>query len=118
MRQHKREGSMKLEGNVAIVTGGGQGIGEAYALRFGKEGARVAVVDVNREKGEAVAGAIRNAGGDAIFVSCDVSNEDATKAMAKTVADKWGRIDTLLNNAAIFYGIDNMDYSFEYLKKI
>jgi len=109
---------MKLEGNVAIVTGAGQGIGEAYALRFAKEGAKVAVVDVNREKGEAVAAAIRKAGGEAMFVPCDVSSEEATKAMAKTVADEWGRIDTLLNNAAIFHGIDNMDYSFEYLKKI
>jgi NAD(P)-dependent dehydrogenase (short-subunit alcohol dehydrogenase family) len=109
---------MKLEGNVAIVTGAGQGIGEAYAHRFAKEGARVAVVDVNREKGEAVAAAVRQAGGDAIFVATDVSDEAATKQMAKTVGDKWGRIDTLINNAAIYYGIDNMDYSYEYLKKI
>jgi NAD(P)-dependent dehydrogenase (short-subunit alcohol dehydrogenase family) len=109
---------MRLEGNVAIVTGAGQGIGEAYARRFAKEGARVAVVDVNREKGEAVAEAIRDGGGEAAFVPCDVSSEDDTRRMAKEVADRWGRIDTLLNNAAIFYGIDNLNYSFEYLKKI
>ncbi len=109
---------MRLSGNVSIVTGAGQGIGEAYARRFAQEGARVAVVDVNREKGEAVAESIRKDGGEAIFLTCDVSSEDATKQMAKAVAEKWGRIDTLLNNAAIFYGIDNMNYSYEYLKKI
>ena len=109
---------MKLEGNVAIVTGAGQGIGEAYARRFGQEGARVAVVDINREKGEAVAESIRSSGAEAMFVACDVSSEEDTKKMAKIVGDEWGRIDTLLNNAAIFYGIDNLDYSYEYLKKI
>ena len=109
---------MKLEGNVAIITGAGQGIGEAYARRFGQEGARVAVVDINREKGEAVAESIRSNGAEAMFVACDVSSEDDTKTMAKIVGDKWGRIDTLLNNAAIFYGINNLDYSYEYLQKI
>jgi 3-oxoacyl-[acyl-carrier protein] reductase len=109
---------MRLEGNVSIITGAGQGIGEAYALRFAREGARVAVVDVNREKGEAVAEAIRKQGGEAVFVAADVSSEEETKAMAATVAETWGRIDTLINNAAIFYGIENFNYSFEYLKKI
>ncbi len=109
---------MKLAGNVTIITGAGQGIGEAYAKRFAAEGARVAVVDVNREKGEAVAEAIRKTGAEAMFLRTDVSSEDETKKMAAAVAEKWGRIDTLINNAAIFYGIDNFDYSYEYLQKI
>jgi len=109
---------MKLEGTVAIVTGAGQGIGEAYARRFAQEGARVAVVEINREKGEAVAESIRKTGAEAIFLPTDVSSEDATKAMAEAVFKKWGRIDTLINNAAIFYGIENFNYSYEYLQKI
>jgi 3-oxoacyl-[acyl-carrier protein] reductase len=109
---------MKLKDNVAIITGAGQGIGEAYARRFAQEGAKVAVADINAEKGEAVAAAIRKDGGEAFFVKVDVSSEDDTKKMAKTVSDKWGRIDTLVANAAIFYDIDNFNHSFAYLRKI
>ncbi len=109
---------MKLENNVTIITGGGQGIGEAYARRFAAEGARVAVADINREKGEAVAAAIRGTGADAIFVPVDVSDEQSTIEMAGTVVQKWGRVDTLIANAAIYYDIDNANHSYEYLKKI
>ena len=109
---------MKLENNVTIITGGGQGIGEAYARRFAAEGARVAVADINREKGEAVAAAIRGTGADAIFVPVDVSDEHSTIEMAGTVVQKWGRVDTLIANAAIYYDIDNANHSYEYLKKI
>lgn len=109
---------MKLQDNVTIITGAGQGIGEAYAHRFIQEGAKVAVADINREKGEAVTAALRAKGGDAIFVPVDVSSEDDTQKMAQTVADKWGRIDTLIANAAIFYDIDNSNHSYAYLRKI
>lgn len=109
---------MKLQDNVTIITGGGQGIGEAYARRFVAEGAKVAVADINRDKGEAVAADLRKQGGDAIFVRVDVSSESDTQNMAKTVADRWGRIDTLIANAAIYYDIDNQNHSFEYLKKV
>jgi 3-oxoacyl-[acyl-carrier protein] reductase len=104
---------MKLEGKVAVVTGAAQGIGEAYARRFAAEGARVVVADVNAEKGEGVA---REVGG--VFERVDVASEDDTKRLARAVADRFGRIDVLLNNAAIFYGIDNFDTSFAYLRKI
>jgi NAD(P)-dependent dehydrogenase (short-subunit alcohol dehydrogenase family) len=104
---------MKLDGKVAVITGAGQGIGEAYARRFAAEGARVVVADVNADKGEVVA---RDVGGT--FQRVDVSSEDDTKRLARAVADRHGRIDVLLNNAAIFYGIDNFDTSFAYLKKI
>lgn len=109
---------MKLENNVTIITGGGQGIGEAYARRFVAEGAKVAIADVNRETGEAVAADLRKGGAEAMFVPVDVSNESSCNAMAKAVADKWGRIDTLIANAAIYYGIDNQNHSLEYLRKI
>src|SRR5215467_6281304 len=106
---------MRLQGKVAVITGAGQGIGEAYAHRFAKEGATVVVADVNAEKGEAVA---RSIGGAAVFERVDVSNEADTQRLAQAVFARAGKIDVLLNNAAIFYGIDNFDTSFAYLKKI
>jgi 3-oxoacyl-[acyl-carrier protein] reductase len=106
---------MKLAGKVALITGAGQGIGEAYAQRFAAEGATVVVADINVEKGAAVASAL---GTPHVFERVDVSSEDDTARVAKAVFDRFGRIDVLLNNAAIFYGIDNFDTSFAYLKKI
>lgn len=106
---------MRLKDKVSIITGAGQGIGEAYARRFAREGAKVVVADINVEKGQAVAASI---GGDAVFERVDVSSEEDTKRCAKAVHDRFGRIDVLINNAAIFYGIDNFNSSFEYLKKI
>jgi 3-oxoacyl-[acyl-carrier protein] reductase len=106
---------MRLKDKVSIITGAGQGIGEAYAIRFAKEGAKVVVADINEEKGRAVAQAI---GGDAVFEPVDVSSEADTVRLAKAVHDRFGRIDVLINNAAIFYGIENFNSSFEYLKKI
>ena len=104
---------MKLKDKVCIITGGAQGIGEAYARRFAKEGARVVVADVNAEKGGAVA---KDVGG--VFERVDVSSEADTKRLAGAIAERLGRIDVLINNAAIFYGIDNLDTSYEYLRRI
>ena len=109
---------MRLEEKVAIITGAGQGIGEAYARAFTSEGARVAVADINREKGEAVAESLRNEGADALFVHVDISDENSCHEMAQTVVDQWGRIDATIANAAIYYDIDNSNHSLEYLKKI
>ena len=106
---------MRLEGKVAIITGAAQGIGEAYARRFAREGAQVVVADVNAEKGSAVAAAI---GGSAVFERLDVSSETDTRRVAQAVAERYGRVDVLLNNAAIFYGLDNQNQSYEYLRKI
>jgi 3-oxoacyl-[acyl-carrier protein] reductase len=106
---------MKLKDKVCIITGAGQGIGEAYARRFAQEGAKVVVSDINAEKGADVAQSI---GGSAVFERVDVSSEDDTKRCARAVHERFGRIDVLLNNAAIFYGIDNRNYSYEYLRKI
>ena len=106
---------MRLENKVAIITGAGQGIGEAYARRFAREGAKVVVADVNAEKGTAVARAI---GGEAVFERVDVASGEDTRRLAAAVADRFGRIDVLLNNAAIFYGIENQNFSYAYLRKI
>jgi len=96
---------MQLEDKVAIITGASQGIGEAFALRFAEEGARVVVVNRRPEKGQKVADAIKARGGDALAVPADVSDDTSVNAMVKKVVETYGKIDILLNNAAIYYGI-------------
>jgi 3-oxoacyl-[acyl-carrier protein] reductase len=98
----------RLEGRVAIVTGGGgaNSIGRAICLRYGREGARVAVLDINIEGATAVCDEILGAGGIALPVACDVTDLNQCKAAAKFVAEAWtGRIDILVNNAAFFGGM-------------
>ena len=92
---------MRLKDKVAIVTGGGAGIGEAIALKYAQEGARVVVAEINPERGQSTLEAIHKQGGEGIFAPTDVSVEDQVKAMVKTAIDRYGRIDILLNNAAI-----------------
>ena len=91
-----------IEGKVAIVTGAGGGIGEAYAKGLAAQGAKVAVAEIQQEAGERVAREIRDAGGEAIFVVADVGSEESTRAMADAVITELGGIDFLVNNAAIF----------------
>jgi NAD(P)-dependent dehydrogenase (short-subunit alcohol dehydrogenase family) len=94
---------MKLTGKVAIVTGAARHIGATYARRLAAEGAAVVVADILN--GGAVVREIEEAGGDAVFMTVDVSKEkDAHKMAAETVA-RFGRIDVLVNNAAVFVGI-------------
>jgi NAD(P)-dependent dehydrogenase (short-subunit alcohol dehydrogenase family) len=92
---------MKLENRVAIVTGAGKGIGSGIAKVFSEEGAKVVVIDWDAEAGENTAEEIRQSGHDALFVHCDVSNEEQVKAMVQATLDKYGRIDALVNNAGI-----------------
>lgn len=95
----------RFENKVAIVTGAGGGIGQAYAEALAREGAAVAVADINIEGARAVADGITAAGGTAIAVSVDVSDPDSTVAMAETTVAELGGIDYLVNNAAIFGGM-------------
>jgi L-rhamnose 1-dehydrogenase len=92
---------MRLKDKVAIVTGSTRGIGRAIALRFGQEGARVAVVGTRADKGAEVVGLIEESGSEAIFVAADVSDSGQVQAMVDAVVQRWGRIDILVNNAAI-----------------
>ena len=91
-----------IAGKVAIVTGSGGGIGEAYAKGLARHGARVVVAEIKKENGERVAAEIRAAGGEASFVQVDVGSEESTSAMAEQAIATFGGIDFLVNNAAIF----------------
>ena len=92
---------MKLKDRVAIVTGGAKGIGWGIVKVLIQEGAKVVVVDWDKETGEKTAEEMRKAGGDAMFVFCDVSNEEQVKAMVQKTLDKYGKIDILVNDAGI-----------------
>jgi len=106
-----------LKDKVVIVTGGGHGIGRAYCLGFGGAGARVVVADIDEPAATKVAKEV-NTQTDAksLSVKVDVANEASTQSMVKTILDQYGRIDILVNNAAIFAtipmnrgGIDTID---------
>jgi len=94
-----------ISGKVAIVTGAGGGIGEAYARALAEQGARVAIAEIDKDNGEAVAASIRSGGGDALYVEVDVGSPESTLAMAERVIAAYGGIDFLVNNAAIFGGM-------------
>lgn len=92
---------MKLAGKSAIVTGGAGGIGRATALAFAREGAKVAVLDLNEAGAKAVAAEIVAAGGQAVGLACDVSSEPAVVAAVAAVRQEFGGVDVLFNNAGI-----------------
>jgi 3-oxoacyl-[acyl-carrier protein] reductase len=92
---------MKLKGRVAIITGAARGIGEAIALTFIREGAKVALIDVEKQRLEALKEEIEKKGGQAIAISCDITKSSEVKAMVNQVQRTFGRIDILVNNAGI-----------------
>jgi 3-oxoacyl-[acyl-carrier protein] reductase len=109
---------MRLKDKVAIITGAGQGIGRAYANRFAREGARIVVAEINEDIGRRTEQEIKATGAEALFVKTDVGNEASTTEMAAKTAERFGGIDILMNNAAIFYGLDREDHSLAYFNKI
>ncbi|NJN97801.1 MAG: SDR family NAD(P)-dependent oxidoreductase, partial [Anaerolineales bacterium] len=87
---------MRLSGKVAVITGAGSGIGRESALLFAREGARVAVADINEKMGRETAALIGEA---AFFIKVDVSSWADTERMVAAAVERWGRLDILFNNA-------------------
>jgi meso-butanediol dehydrogenase/(S,S)-butanediol dehydrogenase/diacetyl reductase len=92
---------MRLEGKVAIITGGGSGIGRATAELFAREGAKVVVADYKAEIGRETVRAIKDAGGEALFVEVDVSDSAQVKRLVQSTLDAYGGINILFNNAGV-----------------
>ncbi|MCE2392246.1 MAG: SDR family oxidoreductase [Proteobacteria bacterium] len=108
---------MRLEGKVAIVTGGGQGIGLAYVQRFLSEGARVVIAEIDPGRG---AVGLAEAGdlGEVEYVRTDVSDPESCQACADAAVERFGGIDILVNNAALYGDWDMSDQSYAYLKRM
>ncbi len=94
---------MRLKNKVAIITGAAQGIGAAFAIGFAKEGAKIVIADI--ADGGNTVHRVKKEGGEAIYIKTNVSNEADCLAMAKTAFNRFGSIDILINNAAIFGSI-------------
>ncbi|MBC8174562.1 MAG: 3-oxoacyl-ACP reductase FabG [Candidatus Marinimicrobia bacterium] len=90
-----------LRDKTVIITGAGQGIGKATAIRFSEEGAKVVIADLNETTGQAVADGIQSTGGEAIFTYVNVADRDSVKAMVSSAIKTYGGIDVLVNNAGI-----------------
>ena len=113
---------MRLAGRTAVITGGASGIGAASVRRFAAEGARVVIADLNRERGEALAGEL---GESAVFRSVDVTREDDVKGAIDEALKRWGRLDCIYNNAGFGGALgpiestseDDFDITFDVLVK-
>jgi NAD(P)-dependent dehydrogenase (short-subunit alcohol dehydrogenase family) len=104
---------MKLENRVALITGGTSGIGEATALLFAREGAKVAVTGRSTERGKRVVDAINQASGDATFIQTDVRFADECRTAVERTVERFGRLDILFNNAGLFFAHDALQCSEE-----
>jgi len=93
---------MRFHDKVAVVTGGARGIGEAYARALAREGAAVVVADLDEDAGAQVARRIEDDGGQALFVPCDVADAGSAAALVERTVARFGGIDHLVNNAAIY----------------
>jgi NAD(P)-dependent dehydrogenase (short-subunit alcohol dehydrogenase family) len=108
----------RLQDKVAIITGAGQGIGLAYAQRFLAEGAKVVVAEINEERAAGAMKLLQAQGGEVALVQTDISNPDSAQACVDATVERFGTVHILVNNAALYYDIDNFDTSYEYLLKV
>src|SRR5579864_3893115 len=92
----------RLEGRVAVITGGGHGIGKAYARRLAGEGAAIVIAELDAPAGKAVAKELKDRGFRALAIRTDVADQVSAEAMARQAAEEFGKIDILVNNAAVF----------------
>ena len=99
----------RVDGKVAVITGGGSGFGQASVLTFAEEGAKVVVVDISEANGEQVAEKVKKAGGEAVFVRADVTSEKDWNKVRDTAIEAYGRVDILFNNAGICLMPGNAD---------
>jgi 3-oxoacyl-[acyl-carrier protein] reductase len=95
-----------LQDKIAIVTGAGRGLGKAFALEYARQGAKLLLPDIGLERAEQTAAEIRAAGGQAVAMFTDISHEQSTLAVREKVMSEYGRVDILLNNAALSSGIE------------
>jgi len=98
-----------LEGKVAMVTGGGSGIGRAGAAAMAAVGARILIAEIDDRRGEAVAESIRTAGGDAIATPVDVTDDSSVADAVAAAVDRWGSLDVLFHNAVDVHYVNNFD---------
>ncbi len=94
---------MRLENKVAIVTGGANGLGEAYVKGIASEAASVVIADIDEKRGKKIVDEVEKSGGKALFVRTDVSKKQDVEKMVKTAIDQFGSIDILVNNAGILF---------------
>jgi 3-oxoacyl-[acyl-carrier protein] reductase len=95
-----------LEDKVAIITGASRGMGKTFALKFADEGARLLLTTTNLERAQGTANELKAKGGAVALMEADISHEDAGKKIAEKVMQQYGRVDILVNNAAIWYGVN------------
>jgi 3-oxoacyl-[acyl-carrier protein] reductase len=108
---------MRLENRVAIVTGGGSGIGTAYTRRFLAEGAKVMIADIGEEQGRNAARELAG-DGDVEFVRTDIADPVSAQGAVDATIERFGTVDILVNNAAIYGEYNGADNSLEYLKQV
>jgi NAD(P)-dependent dehydrogenase (short-subunit alcohol dehydrogenase family) len=111
---------MRLQDKVCLITGAGSGMGLAAAKRFALEGAKVAILELDEQAGQAAEASIREQGGEACFIACDVASERSVQQAVSSAVERFGRIDVLYNNAGIMPEQDHsvIDTSVEVWDKV
>jgi 3-oxoacyl-[acyl-carrier protein] reductase len=96
---------MRIKNKVAIITGGGQGLGKAFAEKYAQEGAKVVIADKSENTSQKVVDKIISRGQEAVVIKTDITSEESTRLMTEKVLEKYGKVDILVNNAAFFTAI-------------
>lgn len=109
----------RLEDKVALITGAGGGIGYGFAARFLAEGAKVVIAEIDQDTGAAAADKLdADFPGRVIFVATDITRDDSASAAANLAVERFGRLDILINNAAIYGDLDTLNNDTDYLRKV